>query len=188
MEEKLKQRLSILLIMLAFGATAIAAQGFDMDVFARTSFASNSKSADSFILPLRVGLSASYDYEFKPSLSPGLKAQIGFFPLGSMMKEKIIMFDFGGRLFDGIRFGNCELEPFFGYSYSSVSANSVHYGASRFDVGLEAIFGAVGLECAYVLPGPSIVVPAFGSISSSTTVVGDGGSLRLSLSYHLKKR
>jgi hypothetical protein len=184
----MNKRFSVLAILLAFGASVIAAQGFDVDVFAKTSLGPTVKNADSLLLPMRIGLSASYDYELKPGLSPGLKAQVGFFPLGGMMKENIIMLDFGGRLFDGIRLGHCELEPFLGYSYSSVTAHSVNYGAGRFDVGLEAIFGAIGIECAYVLPGDQIVVPAFGRITNDTTVVSASGLLRLGFSYHLKRR
>ena len=144
----MKKRPSILVVLLSLGASVIAAQGFDMDVFARTTLGSNSKDVDSFLLPIRVGLGVSYDYELKPFISPGVKAQIGFSPLGSMLKEKIIMFDFGCRLFDGIRFGHCELEPFLGYTLSAVAANGANYSASRFDVGIEVILGAVGLECA----------------------------------------
>jgi hypothetical protein len=184
----MNRRRSVLLVLLVFGSAVVAAQGFDLDVFARTTLGSDSQSVDSYLLPLRTGISASYDYEFKPGLSPGLKAQIGFFPLSAMLTEKIIMFDFGCRLFDGIRFGSCELEPFFGYSYSSVSANDVNYGASRFDVGLEVIFGTIGLECAYVLPGAAIDVPAFGRIANNTTVLGSSGLLRLGVSYHLRRR
>jgi hypothetical protein len=159
-----------------------------MDVFARTSLGGDAKGADAVILPMRVGLSASYDREYAPFLSPGLKAQVSFFPLGGMLKESVLMFDVGGRIFDGIRFGHCELEPFIGYAYSMAAANAHNYGAARFDAGLEAIFGSFGIECAYLLPGESLLVPAFGALPSSVSVISYKGLVRLGLSLHLKRR
>jgi hypothetical protein len=184
----MKSRSKILIALFVLATTSIAAQGFDMDAFFRTSIGPNQKTADAILLPMRVGLGASYDYELKPFISPGLKAQIGFSPLGGMMNEKLIMFDFGCRLFDGIRFGHFELEPFLGYTLTAASANGANYSAGRIDAGIEAIFGIFGLECAYAFPGSPLIIPAFGSITSNIPVIDANGALRIGLSYHLKKR
>lgn len=174
---------------LMMGLLAANAQGFDMDMFLHVNMDSSPKAtADDIFLSARLGISGAYEKEITPLLAPGAKVQVGLFPLGSMLKEPIWLFDFSGRVFNGMRFGSAEFQPFIGYTFRTAAANHQSYSAGYPEVGLEVIIGMIGLECAYVIPGSSIIVPAFGSLPKDVLVSGNAGAVRFGASWHLRSR
>lgn len=168
---------------------AANAQGFDMDIFLHVNMDSSSRATpDDMLLSARLGISGAYEQEINPLLAPGAKVQVGLFPLGSMLKEPIWLCDFSGRVFNGMRVGSAEFQPFVGYTFRTAAANRLSYSAGYPEVGVEAIIGMIGLECAYVIPGTSIIVPAFGSLSKDVLVSGNAGAFRFGVSWHLRSR
>ncbi len=179
--------LSCLLVLLS--TTFLFSEGLDMDVFLRFTYDKVSQPAfEDTLLTSRVGFSFAYDKTIAPYFCPGAKAQVSYFPLGGMLKEKIIMFDISGRLYNSLRLPGLDVQPYLGCTLLLASANDSSNKSVKPEVGIEAIFGVIGFDFAYIFAGDPIIIGAFGTLPKDMIVTGSASAVRIGLSWHLVPR
>lgn len=184
----MKRLFSFIVLMILFTGMAFA-QGFDLNVFVSAVYDVNSTNGfEEILIKARNGIGFAYDHEIMPFLSPGVEAQIGFCPFASMFKEKVILFDYSARIYNGMRLAGLELQPYLGYNFRTARADGSAYQSGTTELGIRSIFSTYGLEFAWVFPGNEIIIPAYGQFPNDVEVVLSKPSIKMAISWHLRRR
>jgi hypothetical protein len=145
---------SVLLVMCAVGA--FAQVGGNLGIVASVGIGS---TLDQTLVGSRVGILGELSFPLDDDLLAGAQAQVSMFPVPGMLKTSLLMLDFGGRAFVGLRLGSIQVRPFAGYgwAYTGDSTTTLINGLIR--MGAEAIIGHWGFEYSYAFGATAYRVP-----------------------------
>ena len=193
-------------MMVALPALATADGGWHTDSVIYLRYTTNNVVEDDqtkLIHGLRMGAGFSADYAIIPQfLCPGLQGEIGTDPVtflqallnsDSNSRDNRIMryvpIELSLRLYNRFCGGGFELRPFYGVLALTVAYESEDYVYDRYSkftgrqfCGVELIWGYIGIEYSYFLPGRST---HFSSEGKTYFLMDKKGVSRFSLTIHL---